>query len=127
MNSSSPWNRPGWLDRVQIWINSQLLKLGYKITSPVRQSHVRPWSTVLDVPTDRGTLFFKASGDDPPFEPSITEAISSWFPENMPEVLAADHEQGWMLLKDGGTTLREVIRSDHDLGHWERLLPICTG
>jgi Phosphotransferase enzyme family len=44
-------------------------------------------------------------------------------PGRVPDVVAVDAERGWMLMRDGGTRLREVVKSPADLHHWERLLP----
>jgi hypothetical protein len=41
----------------------------------------------------------------------------------VPDLLAVDPDRAWMLMRDGGTRLREVVRSPADLAHWERLLP----
>ena len=34
-----------------------------------------------------------------------------------------DAKRGWMLMRDGGTRLRELVATRADLHYWERLLP----
>ena len=111
-----------WLDRVRSWIRDKLEGLGTTIKGPIERPHVRPWSTVLQIPTPEGSLYFKASTEVLAHEPAVTKALSRWQPDCLPEILAADFARGWMLMTDGGTTLREVIKVDRDLGHWEKLL-----
>jgi hypothetical protein len=46
---------PVWLAEVRAWIGSQVT-----IAGEIEQPHVRPWSTVLRVPTTEGVAWFKA-------------------------------------------------------------------
>lgn len=118
-----PWERPGWRERVRTWIQLELEQRELGITGAIEQVHVRPWSTVLRVPTRAGAVYFKASAPDLAHEPAVTESLSRWRPDDLPTVLAADPERGWLLMVDGGTRLREVLAADRDLRHWEDLLP----
>ncbi len=117
------WAAPDWLDEARGWIDAQLRGLGSALSGPIEQPHLRPWSTVLRVPTVDGALFFKANTPLTAFEPALAQMLYRLRPDLIPRVLAADPARGWMLLVDGGPRLREVIRADRDLGHWERLLP----
>ena len=117
------WAKPGWIDEVSAWIDAELARLGYTVIGPLQQSHLRPWSTVLRVPTADGALFFKANTPLIAFEPALAQMLYRLRPDLTLRVLAADPARGWMLLVDGGPRLREVIRADRDPGHWERLLP----
>ena len=49
-----PWDDPGWLDRVQAWIETQLDYLGFQATQPLEILHQRAWTTFIKVSTDRG-------------------------------------------------------------------------
>jgi hypothetical protein len=104
-------------------VHDQLDRLGIAANSPIEQAHSRPWSTVLRVPTLEGAVYFKACADYLAHEAAVTQALALWRPDDVPQVLATDPERGWMLLADGGATLRSVIKADRDIGHWKRLLP----
>lgn len=118
-----PWILPGWIDGAKAWIHGELERLGRAVDGPIEQTHLRPWSTVLTVPTRGGTVFFKASAGDLTHETAVTQALARWLPGDLPEVLAADSERGWMLMANGGTRFREVLAAEQDLGRWEAALP----
>jgi hypothetical protein len=98
-------------------------ELGTSIVAPIEQPHVRPWSTVLRVPTGQGALWFKANIPALAYEAAVVGLVSRRRPECVPGLVAADLECGWMLMVDGGVRLREVVERDHDLGRWRELLP----
>lgn len=41
----------------------------------------------------------------------------------VPELVATDLARGWMLMRDGGVRLREIVEQERDLGRWLELLP----
>lgn len=123
-DSRLPWARPGWFEQAIAWIHAELERQNIRVSGTIDQPHVRPWSTVLRVPTSEGDVYFKATMPVLAHEPALTRALSRWRPDVMLQLLATDLGRGWMLMADGGTRLREVIRADRDLRHWEALLPI---
>jgi hypothetical protein len=120
--SKPPWTQADWFDRISAWIHDELERLGIVINGPIEQPHTRPWSTVLYVPTLEGAVYFKACAEVLAHEAVVTQALSLWLPDYLPKILATDPKHGWMLMADGGTTLREVIKGDRDIRHWEKLL-----
>ena len=104
-----PWARIGWFDRARAWIEEQVARLGYTIVTPVEQVHARAWSTVLRVSTTEGMLYFKAVAPGFTHEPGLTQYLSAHWPECVPHVLAVDTERRWMLMKDAGRPLRELL------------------
>ena len=118
-----PWTQPGWRERVDAWIYAELKSLDLSARGLIEQPHVRPWSTVLRVPTSGGAVFFKASSEVLAHEVDVTQALARLCPDCLPTILACDSAQGWMLMTDGGTTVRKTIKADGDIGHWEKLLP----
>lgn len=116
------WAAPGWLEEVRDWIDVQLRHLGLDVTDPIQQPHLRPWSTVLRIPTADGALFFKANTPLLAQEAGLTQTLARLRPDLIRHPLAADSVRGWMITADGGERLREVIRADRDLTHWERVL-----
>jgi len=84
---------------------------------------VRAWSTVLRVPTVDGTVWFKATAPGVRHEAALLRLLSERRPDLVPEPLALDEERGWMLLRDAGTPLLEVMREDGSVRRWLDVLP----
>jgi phosphotransferase family enzyme len=118
------WTEPSWLDCAHEWIRSQLEPLGLKPAGEIEQPHVRPWSTVLRVPTDAGDLWFKANMPAQAFEAAVVQILASRRPDLVPGLLALDVERGWMLESDAGTMLRELLDQNRDFDVWEQILPL---
>jgi hypothetical protein len=83
---------------------------------------VRPWSTVLRIPTDAGDLWFKANMPTQAFEAGVVQTLAARRPDLVPPLLAVDVERGWMLQADGGTLLRSLIDGT-DQSAWVDILP----
>ena len=113
-----PWSRPGWHAEATEWIKGQLSALGREPAGEVRQLKLWGISCVLQVPTDRGTLYFKSACRSPLFsdEPSVTRALAELFPSGAPLPLAVESNRQWMLLEDFGDDL--LVRSS-DIEAWE--------
>ena len=116
--SELPWTSPEWLSEATAWIRARA-----DVAGDIEQPHVRPWSTVLRVPTTDGDLYFKAVSAVHLFEAALTGLLAELQPGRVTEVVAMDAKRGWMLMRDGGTRLRELVATRADLHHWERLLP----
>jgi hypothetical protein len=93
------------------------------VLGATEQSHVRPWSTVLRVPTVDGDCWFKANIRACAHEGAVVCVLARKLPDRVPELLAVDFERGWMLTGDGGERLREVIERERSLQRWLDLLP----
>jgi hypothetical protein len=116
------WQHPDWRKQATDWIHSQAQSRGISITGEIEQPHMYAWSTVLHIPTDQGTLFFKATAQETIYEAALTESLSRWFPGCMPEFLAVDAGRGWMLMRDGGEQLRASIRPVKDIAAWKPVI-----
>ncbi len=57
-------------------------------------------------------------------EIALTRALSRWRPDCMPRVIAADASRNWMLMHDGGVSLRSIIQDDRDCRHWQKIFPL---
>jgi len=112
------WTDPGFLAEIHAWIRSHV-----DPTGPIEQPHVQWWSTVLRVPTAEGDVWCKAAAPTHAFEPALVERLSEIVPGRVPELVAIDVRRGWMLMRDGGTRMRELITGVEDLRHWEAFLP----
>lgn len=118
------WTQPGWFEQASAWIQAELKQQGIGLDGAIEQPHVRPWSTVLRVPTTAGIFFFKATAPVLAHEPALTQALSFWRPDCMPQVTAADLERGWMLMPDFGASLRSLFQAGHTIQDWHTILPV---
>jgi hypothetical protein len=110
---STPWGDPGWRERVLAWIGAHVAVTG--LDAP----RLRAWSITMRVRTARGPVWFKANPPASRFEAGLTGALSRWVPDQVLTPLAVDAAEGWSLLPDGGSVLRET---DPGLAEWEDLL-----
>ena len=116
------WQDPEWRKQATQWIHTQAQSQGILITGEIEQPHTYAWSTVLHIPTDQGTLFFKATAHETIYEAALTQSLARWFPDCMPEFVAVEAGRGWMLMRDGGEQLRASIRPVKDIAPWKPVI-----
>jgi hypothetical protein len=121
------WTEPAWRAAADGWIEEQLTAQGLERTGAIDQMHVRPWSTVMRVPTTAGDTYFKANAPRLQFETGLVMLLAERRPDCVPPLLAADRERGWMLMEDAGTRLRELTAEERDLVRWLDILPLYAG
>lgn len=112
------WTDPEFLLAARAWIDEQLAGLGRTVVGEVEQPHITKWSTVLRVPTAEGPVWFKANDGSLRHEAGVTVLLSARHPGNVPPLLAADVDRGWMLMADAGRRLREVLPEEGSLDRW---------
>jgi hypothetical protein len=117
-NEQLPWTEPGWFGEAEAWIRERA-----SVTGALDQFHVHWWSTVIRVPTQDEDLYFKAVATGFMFEPALTARLFELSPDRVTSLVDVDLERGWMLMRDAGRRLREVISSPAELRHWELALP----
>lgn len=91
------------------WIRSAFAQEGVGISGEIERVHERPWSTVWRVPADGGTYYFKACTPLLIHEAAVTAALYGWRPDCIPRVIQIDAQRGWLLMADGGPTLRQIF------------------
>ena len=116
------WQNADWRQQVHEWIQAETARQSIRITGEIEQPHTYAWSTVLHVPTEAGTLFFKATAPETIYEAALTQALANWFPDCMPELVAVHAARGWMLMRDGGEQLRDSIRPTQDIVPWQQVI-----
>jgi hypothetical protein len=123
----APWQDPDWLAGAYAWTEEQLANLGLTRSGDIEQPHVYPWSTVLRVPTDEGTVWFKANTEQLRHEASLVDVIARRRPDAVPPMLAFDPGTGWMLMADAGEQLRTVVPRERSLARWLDVLGLYAG
>ena len=114
-----PWEDPDWLATAIAWVDERLDGAGRRRTGDVDQMHVRPWATVIRIPTAEGEVFFKANTPELQHEVVVALHLARRVPDRVPPLIADDTVRGWMLMEDGGRRLREVIAEERDLSRWD--------
>jgi hypothetical protein len=93
------WERKRWFKKAESWIQHELDRLHIQVTGSVQQKFVCwPAHTFLQVNTARGVVLFKASYPAPPNEAAVTLALAGRFPDLVPQPLASDVPNNWLLM-----------------------------
>src|SRR5512144_720198 len=121
------WNDPTWLASAHAWIQTALAQNHLTLTEAITQPHIRPWSTVMRVPTNAGVLYFKATDEVSAYETALTDYLVRFRPEIFPQVLDVDLNHHWFLMRDAGTPLRQFVRAEKSVSLWEEVLPLYVG
>jgi len=121
--SIARWTDPATVAEAHAWLREAAAAAGRRVTGPIEQPHVRPWSTVFRAPTDQGDVFLKLCGPSQEFEPALTALLSRTAPDVVPVVLAIHPREPWMLLADGGAKLRDALTGQALLDAWAEVLP----
>ena len=108
------WSRPGWYQRTTEWIAAQLEAAGR--AAPTEFVQVRQWgiSAVIRVETAGGRCWFKAVFPHFRAEAVITPYVDAEFPGAVAPVIAAEPEEGWLLLEDVGDRAASSDVSAHE-------------
>lgn len=106
------WTGTAWRAEAESWIRDRLATAGIAVTGPIEQPRVRPWSTQLVVPTDRGRHWFKENNPAMTFEAALVARLAELVPGRVLEPVAVAADRGWLLVPDGGRTVRETGAAD---------------
>ena len=118
------WVTDEWRTDVRYWIDSQLAHIGLRVTGPIEQPHIRPWATAMRIPTQKRTIWFKATTQGIGYEVQLTLFLANLLPQHTPSLIASDNERCWMLMEDMGETLRSRISTVTDLYLMEKAIEI---
>lgn len=111
----APWlrdSRGAWDTAVRAW----LADVGGHSLGALKAVEIvkeRPWSAVYRVTFDTAVAYFKACATAGRHELPLLHWLGQQRHPGMPDLLAADMRQHWMLLADSGRLLQEVL-SDAD-------------
>jgi phosphotransferase family enzyme len=118
------WRRLAWRGPALLWAERAIAAAGREVTGKPQQFHIRSWSTVLRIPTDRGVVYFKAIWPPQRHEVPVSDLLWHWAPRHVGVVLAADPKRGFLLVDDAGERLRAVFAHGRDLTRWHSVLPL---
>ena len=77
---------------------------------------------VLKVPTTAGPVWFKANHGPLQHEAALVTLLAERVPDQVVPLLAADLDRGWMLMRDAGTRMRELVVLEASLQRWHPVL-----
>ena len=109
------FSRPGWRDRASAWMVAEMAAAGLAATAPPRVYHLWDVSAVLRAPSDDGDLYLKCSADAFRYEAAVTDVLAARVPGLVPDVVAVEPSQGWLLMRD----LAGVELGDQDVDQWD--------
>jgi hypothetical protein len=108
----------------EAWARRCLDGLGLEV--PIRLSLVkrRAWSTVWRIETAGPTYYLKAASPGFDVEPALLLQLARWTCALVVEPVAAEPHRGWLITRDAGLPLRDLLAVDPDKGltHLEGIL-----
>jgi hypothetical protein len=107
LTTPARWVDGTWQSDVTRWAREALDGTG-RTLGQWTQPHIRPWSTVLRLNTERDPFWLKANGDGTRHEPKVLALLAGFNVPFTPRPVAIDADRGWSLLPDGGPTAREA-------------------
>ena len=113
-----------WRAEATQWIGHELAGVGRRVTGDIVQRRIRPWSTQLVVPSDHGTVWFKANCPSSAFEPAVHLTLAELEPGEVDPPLAVDAGRGWMMTADRGPTLADS--HDASLAEWQAVVALAA-
>lgn len=97
-----PWFAAGWRAAIDAFVDETLASAGRQRAGSGRVVQMWTLSAVLEIPVaapSAGSVFVKATCDHFRAEPTITALLSRLAPGRVPQVLAVDAGQGWMVME----------------------------
>jgi Phosphotransferase enzyme family len=108
-HGTAVWSTAEWRAEALSWLDERLATAGIERRGAVEQPHLRPWATVLKVPTTVGVVWLKAAGPGTAFEAGLYELLAATVPDRVLTPIATDPARGWIVLPDGGPPLGERL------------------
>src|SRR5690349_3614250 len=101
------WTSAEWRRGAVSWMDERLADAGATRTGEVEQPRVQSWATVLRAETNRGVVWLKACGPGTAFEVPLYPLLHRLAPDRVLTPIAVDVERSWLLLPDGGPTMKD--------------------
>jgi hypothetical protein len=77
------WSSETWLAQAAEWVDERLAEAGVRRTGDLEQRNLRPWASVLRVPSSAGPVWLKATGPASRFEVGPYRLLSDVAPERV--------------------------------------------
>jgi len=114
---SGAFARPGWLQEVTEWIQTQAASAGLKLNGNFRQLNAGPTFSLIRFETDGPALWFKAAGKPNLKEYSATHVLAKHFPAYIPRLMASREDwNAWLSFEVEGVHLTEKT----DIATWRK-------
>jgi hypothetical protein len=111
------WTIPGWWTRATDWLTEQVRATSLGPVRAIEQIRTWEFSCVLRVHTDRSELYFKALPHSYAHEPRLAQHLAEHHPDFVPQVLATDERERWLLMR---ACRGRALESGAPLSAWER-------
>ena len=102
--SSGPaWTHSGWYIEALAWAVGRLSDIGVMATRTPEQLRASERAFVMRIRSHSETFYFRAAPFVFAHEPPLMQWLALTYPLNVPEVVAADAQRGWLLLREAGS------------------------
>lgn len=98
------------------WGERQLGRAGEAAAVAIVLVKRRAWSTVWKLETPSGRFYLKEAAPGFDVEASLLRALCGWRPAAIVELVTADATRGWVLTRDAGRLLHDVMFDDPENG-----------
>ena len=116
------WEHPGFHERARAWMRRELEAAGTPVVAEPTVERLWSISALLRVDTTGGAAFLKACARVFDVEPAATAALHRAVPAALPEVVATDVAEGWLLMRDAGG----VTVGDQTSATWSEALGVLA-
>lgn len=101
-----PFARPGWIEELFGWLDEVMRPFGLCATGKFEQRTASPTFSLLRIETNRGAVWFKATGEPNAHELPISVALDRLFPNSVPRILGVHPNwNAWLSEEAPGHTL----------------------
>jgi hypothetical protein len=98
----APWTHAGWFERASAWTVARLTEAGLAPTEPPRVMYQDVLGTVVRTPSGDRATYMKTPVPYFRAEATIAAALARRTPDMVPQVLAVEPAEGWLLMGDVG-------------------------
>ncbi|HEX2167809.1 MAG TPA: hypothetical protein VHG09_11310 [Longimicrobiales bacterium] len=100
--AGAAWAHTGWYIEALAWAIARLNDAGVTATRTPEQLRASERAFVMRIRSLAETFYFRAAPFVFAHEPALMQWLSLQYPLNVPEVLAADVQRGWLLQREAG-------------------------